>query len=362
MHVVLVVNTAWMEEELATLRCLTVGLIDENVRVSQLVPDGMASAESNPFGDLLTWRDSSWYYPRRRRLLRHAASLAETGVEVVHALDGRLWDGALRLADRLDAVAVLSAGSAMDVDLGRSLLGRGISCRAAVAAGTTPLADQLRSVVDPSIPVEVVRNGVHLPSDSASSEKSYDVVCGLISGVGRMDADYDALFEAIRRFIAEQPESQFFLDALCDDQHPIWQAVQRFGLLANMSVVPRQLGRRELLKAANVLIHPQSLHRCRGMTLQAMANGIPVLAREDPWLDYLVHDRTAWLLDTPSPASWHALLRRVAEQPEACRALARSAGAWVREHHPAPLQIGRVLDLYRRLTGQSLKFEHAAAI
>ena len=141
-----------------------------------------------------------------------------------------------------------------------------------------------------------------------------------------------------------------------------WQSVQRFGLLANMSVVPRQLGRRELLKAANVLIHPQSLHRCRGMTLQAMANGIPVLAREDPWLDYLVHDRTAWLLDTPSPASWHALLRRVAEQPEACRALARSAGAWVREHHPAPLQIGRVLDLYRRLTGQSLKFEHAAAI
>ena len=96
MHVVLVVNTAWMEEELATLRCLTVGLIDENVRVSQLVPDGMASAESNPFGDLLTWRDSSWHYPRRRRLLRHAASLAETGVEVVHALDGRLWDGARR--------------------------------------------------------------------------------------------------------------------------------------------------------------------------------------------------------------------------------------------------------------------------
>lgn len=362
MHVALVVNTAWMEEELATLRCLTVGLIDENVRVSQLVPDTMAGVDSNPFGKLLTYRDSAWRLTRRWRLQRQGGVLEEAGVDVVHALDGRLWDGALHLAARLDASAVLSAGSSLDIPLARSLLGRGASCRAAVAAGTAPLADQLRSVVDRSVPVEVLRTGVHIPAESITSTSPSEVVCGLISGVGRVDADYDALFEAIRRFIADQPESQFFLDALCDDPHPLWQAVQRFGLLANMSVVPRPLGRRELLKAANVLIHPQSLHRSRGLTLQAMADGIPVLAREDPWLDYLIHDRTAWLLDTPSPAAWHALLHRVAEHDADCRALGDGARAWVRQYHPANLYVGQVLDLYRQLTGQSLKFEHAAVV
>jgi len=356
MHVALLANTAWMEEEMAIFRHLVVGLIDEQVRVAQVVPTGIAPENLSAFGDWVSWRDSRWSYMRRWCLSRRATRLNELGVDVVHALDGRLWEGALRLALKINAPAILTSGSALDVAVASRLAGKLRTQRVAIAASTQPLGEIIRQRVNGACMVKVVRAGVHIPDEASRRNGGDRTLSAVISGTGRFDLDYQALFEALRLVIKDEPSAQFFLDGLSSDQHPLWQAARRYGLLRNLSMVPRWLQRRELLLGADMLIHPQALHRARGLTLQAMAHGLPVLARADPWLDYLEHNRTAWVVDAPEANAWYDLIRRVVDRPEEGRRIGEQARQWIHERHRAAQQIAVTLELYREVEGQSLKF------
>jgi len=355
MHVALITNTAWLEEEIGMFRYLVVGLIDEQVRVAQVVPATVDEQDLNPFGDWITWHDSRWSWMRRWRLTRHAESLSKLGVDLIHALDGRLWEGSLQLASRLNLPVVLTSTSAVDIPLVDKIVARLDTSRLAIAARTNPLGKRIQEQVGQTVAVRVIRPGIHVPAQAPAADKD-GVLCGIISGTGRYDADYASLFEALHRVIADDPNAQFFLDSGGSDQHSLWQAAQHSGLLANVSLVPRQIGHRELLLGADVLIHPQALNRTRGLTLQAMALGMPVLARTDPWLDYLVEDQTAWLVEASEPASWYDLLRRVIENPVATIRLGTRARQWVRERHMTSQQVNRTLELYRIVSGKSLKF------
>ena len=347
MHVALIANTAWLEEELGMFRSLVVGLINEQVRVAQVVPATVGEQDLNPFGDWVAWNDSPWSWMRRWHLSRQAESLDEIGVDLIHALDGRLWDGALGLASRLNRPALLTCTSALDVPHVEKMAARLDASRLAITACTDPLGERIREHVGQTVAVRVIRPGVHVPAKSPTTAREDGVLCGVISGTGRYDADYASLFEALRRVIADDPNVQFFLDSLGSDRHSLWQAAQRSGLLPNVSLVPRRIGHRELLLGANVLIHPQSLHRARGLTLQAMAFGVPVLARADPWLDYLVDDQTAWLVEASDPQSWYDLLRRVIENPAATTRLGAQEQQWMRERHLASQHVQRTHELYR---------------
>ena len=63
MHVALLANTAWLDEELATLHHIVVGLLDESVRVVQALPQGRAEGEIVSFGTRLSWRERRGHRP-----------------------------------------------------------------------------------------------------------------------------------------------------------------------------------------------------------------------------------------------------------------------------------------------------------
>jgi glycosyltransferase involved in cell wall biosynthesis len=127
-------------------------------------------------------------------------------------------------------------------------------------------------------------------------------------------------------------------------------------VLSNISLTPRRLGHRELLLRADVLIHPQPLGMSRSLTLAAMAHGVPIVAQDDPWLDYLIDDQTTWIVEGPHVDEWVERLLRLMERPEDGLALARSARDWVRQHRQATTSVDRMLHMYRRMTGETLKF------
>ncbi len=370
MHVALIANTAWLDEELAVFRHLVVGLLDEQVRVAQVVPTGLSEEESIAFGERITWTDSSWNYLRRRRIRMLADALEELGVNLVHALDGRMWEGALDLAQALNVAAVFTANSAMDVTQARRLARQLDPSRTAFAAGTQPLAQAIeREVAETQVLVEYIPPGVIVPDGgmdqrleqaaeqaAESSPSDTHPLCAVITGNGRYDDDYEALCAALASILKEHPQSQFFLDGMGDEQHQLWQAAQRHNLLANLSFVPRRLGHRELLLRADLLLQPQALGRTRSITLQAMAAGKPVIARNDPWLDYLIDDTTAWVIDDAAPEPWVAALRRAFEHPEQARQLGRSARQWIRHNRPVSRHVDHTRMLYHRVTGEGIKF------
>ncbi|HEX7009089.1 MAG TPA: glycosyltransferase family 4 protein [Phycisphaeraceae bacterium] len=355
MHVALVANMSWLDEELLTFQYLVVGLIDEQVRVAQVVPEQWSTADLIAFSERVTWQESGWPALDRYRLAHLGKRLEELGVDLLHALDGRLWHGVARLANAINLPAVFSANSHLDVRLMESTARQADPLRCAFTATTEPIAQAMRDRVDPAYLVQTISPGAHLGPEALLREPG-EPVCVVVTGNGRMDARYQALLEAMAAVVQADPQTQFFLDGQGGDQHMIWQAASRLGLLRNLSFIPRRLGHREILLRADVLVQPQPLGRTRGLMIQAMARGIPVLAHEDPWLDCLIDGQTCRLLHGPDRQAWQEALMWVVEQPQEAYDLGQRARAWIQEHRLAAKQIAKVMDLYRRVTGATIPF------
>lgn len=351
-------NAAWLDEELATLGPLAAGLAAADVQAVQVLPNELGPDETLGLGECIAWADSSWASLRNRRLRRLADRLE---VELVHALDGRVWPGALQLARRLDLPTLLTASSRDELLLAERMLPQIERARAVLIATTQPLGDALRRALGPDVPVHVIPPGVPDPGETpAPFSAGEGLFCAAVCGSGLYDAEFQAFLEALPAITREFPQGQFFLDSQGRDQHPIWRAAKKHELLANVSLVPRRLGRRELLLRADLLILPQPLGRSRGLAMQALVRGVPTLACADPWLDYLIDDQTAWLVDDSRPESWRELLRRAVSDAPQARLLGQRARQWTRPRHTLEAQVNLTADLYRKLTGQAIRFPGAA--
>jgi hypothetical protein len=362
MHAGLISDTDWLDEELAMFRYLVVGLLDEGVRVVQVVPEHASEQGLSPFGQRLEWQDSRQSWLRQWRLRSLAPALDRAGVSVLHALDSQVWAGALAIGRKLNIPTVLSAWRSTDVPLAvRLLAGESPNNRSAVAAATGPLGKALVKALGPEALVQVVPPGVHVSEAGENEGNDEETFCALITGDGRFDADYEALLLAVAGIVKDRPHAQFFLEGQGHDQHSLWRAARRLELLGNVSLVPPRLTQRDLLLRADVLIQPQMLGIARSLPLQVMARGKPVIARADPWLDYLVADETAWLLEQSQVESWDSLIRRIMDRPQDALALGRAARQWVSRRHIAAKQVAQTLAMYRRVTGEGFKFPHPAA-
>lgn len=358
MNVALLADTAWLDEELNWFQHLVVGLLDERVRVVEVTPQELAREASSLFTERVAWSESRWAEVNRWRLARLDESLEAAGVHLIHALDSRLWRGAAALGEEMSVPVVFSANSVAGIEEADKLVRTADPSRIAFAAATQPIADALRHRLANSaagVHIEVVPTGVHLGEPPPGCE-GQDSLCAIVSGNGKLDDDYRALLQGMVEAVKRHPHMQFFFDGQGSDQHQLWKAASKLGLLQNISLIPRRLGHRELLLRADALIQPQPLGQARSITLQAMAHALTVVAHEDPWLDYLQQDQTAWLLHEPDPHAWTNALQRVVEEPQAANGLGERARNWVRERRLVSDQVSRTLNLYRRLTGATIRF------
>ena len=358
MQVSLLANSTWLDEELIGFRYLAVGLIDEQVRIAQVVPDELPLEDGIPFGERVSWSDSSWSWLRRRRLAALAETLEKLEPDVVHILHHALWEGGLELAEELECSVVLQVSGQEEVVRAQRIGATLDPARVALTATTQPIHAALVERMPSTLTVQTIRPGVQISQPDEEEKKPIEEppLCALICGQTKHDASYETLFLAIKKLIVDHPEVQFFLDAPTEADQALWQSARKLGILANLSMVPHRLGHRELELAADVIIHPQALGRSRSLTLQAMAQGVPVIAQTDPWLDYLIDDQTAWLIDKPDATRWEEMLRHLIVAPDQGEALGTRAREWVRQHHLASQQIADTIDLYRKLTGEAIKF------
>jgi len=112
-----------------------------------------------------------------------------------------------------------------------------------------------------------------------------------------------------------------------------------------------------LLLRADVLVHPQTSGRMRGLTLQAMAHGLPVVARQDPMVDHLIDGETARVLELPDAEDWQRHLADLVNDPAQRRSLGLAARQWVNQQRLASTSVAQALHAYRTLTGATLAFE-----
>jgi len=361
MHAALLANTAWLDEELAMFGQLAVGLIDEQVKLTRVLPDrlrGQAAALSDTslLGQKFTWSESKLAAVNHRRVVKLCGALDASGVDLIHALHGELWQPAAVIGSQLDLPVLFHASSFGDARQAAKLAKQLDPTRCVFAATTEPIAAELREALQNLIRVETVLPGVHAGDPSLQNREAGEAPCIAVCGDGVMDDQYQRFLDGVALVVEDRPEVQFFFDGQRTDQHQVWKVAQRMGLLGNLSFVPRRLGHREMLLMADAMVHPQTLGRSRGVTLLAMAQAVPVLAASDEALDYLIADHTAWVLDQPDGEAWTEVLMRLINDPNAASDLGVQAQAWVHEERLASDQIERILQLYREMVSEPLPF------
>jgi len=359
MLVALLTNTAWLDEELLTFKALLVGLLDEGVGTVKIVPETVSPEELGMMGTRLAWKESAWRLIAERRLAALASKLQTLEVDLIHAMDGRMWRAARRLAEALDLPVIYQANSHLDLRLVGVVLAGTTVPRLAFTATTQPLGDAIRQDVGDEVDVHVIPPGVHGGGDRPRTRDPNQALCAVISASDKLDAHYHALLQGLVAFVRESPsggQSLFFFDSQSDNQHQLWRAANRVGLGPNLSMVPRRLGHREMLLKADLLIHPQPQGKSRTLTLQAMAHGLPVLAAADPWLDYLIDGATAWVVEQPSPEVYRDKLADIVANPHKGRALGESAQQWIKHGRLASDMISRTLGVYRAVSGEAIEF------
>jgi len=362
MKVALASNTAWLDEELVWFEQLTVGMVSESIGVVQVVPEVLGEQVQSNFADSVFWQETRPGWWNRWRMTRAAEALTAHKVDVLHALDGRLWPGVVRLGQMLELPVVLNAGSKLDVQTFKK-----VARRLASLPGVclVPLSDAAERQLEPlmstikseSVWSQAVVRGVHVdPAAAPRPRGNGDPVCVVVSGNGRLDAHYEAVLNAIAQVVRRFDQAQFFFDGMHDDQQEIYRLARRLGLLPHVSFTPRQLGHREVLLGADVLVHPQPLGRSRGLLLQAMAHGMLVIAQADPWADGLIHNQTAWVVEKPDAAAWTQQLNQAIGQADAAEALGQQALDWVREHRRMSDTVDQFIEVYDKIAGRTLAF------
>lgn len=354
MQVALIANTAWLDEELATLHHLVVGLIDDSVQVVQVLPMGRAEGEVVSFGTRLSWHERRGRWRNRRAINRMAEPLKQQGVELLHALDGRMWRAALDLGRQLSLPVVLSANSGMDIELAARYASRLVPGQHAVLCATEPLRQLVDQAIASAVPVRHVPFGVHLGKPAPHTQG--ETPCVVVSGDGGYDEYVHHLLLGAKQAIQAHPDLQLFFDSQREDPRAMWRAIRRQGLLAHSTLIPRRLGHREILLRAGAMIHPQPLGRSRSLTLRAMAHAVPVIACADPLLDDLIDGQTARVLHDPSPDTWAKALVSFASEPKIWSDLGLAAQQWVGQHRLASTQLERLITTYRHLTGEPIAF------
>ena len=410
MHAALIADADYLDDELTEFRQLCAGLIDEQVQLTRVVPAGVVRAAprrgtepdrrsadaDNPardaeperrspvarqwrrageldgdaaggptegplassplFGSRLTWEASRYGALDHRRLVRLAEPLADANVMLIHALSRGVWSAAATLGEQLDAAVIFRAADWSDADHAARLVRQLRPTRCVLVAASGPLAAELRRRTQNLVRVETVFPGVHVQVPRAGERQPGDPLCVAVAGSGVLDDAYRALLSGIEQVVAQHPATQFFFDTPRTDPHRLWRETERRGLLGHVSFVPRRPGHRDLLLTADALVLPQATGRTRGVTLRAMARAVPVIAADDPSLDELTHDHTAWVLQNPDAAAWAEALLRVVATPDEANDLGLRARAWVHEERLASDQIGRLLNLYHTMTGEPIGF------
>lgn len=359
MKVALIADSLWLMQELTTFRRLAVGLLDEQVRLVRVMPQWAVGEQDHlaMAGAALAYPVASWHWLRDRRLKQLAEQLREQDVDLLHVLDASLQRVGIALGQELNLPVVCSLWTREFADQLAASSG-GVSM--AYAAATDDLVERAKRRLGSTATVVKVPPGVYtVPREALKLPLSRptESLSVLVIGNGNADVHFQAMLEAMALVREQLGHANYFIYCGTADQHAVWQMAERFKLLNQVSFVPGEPGSRDLMVQADVVIAPQPTGRARTLLLEAMGAARPVLAAEDPVLDFLRGGETAILLPSLTPEDWAAWLKRLVTEPQRFIDLGLSAQQYVQQHHSASRFVVRILELYHRMAApQNLPF------
>jgi len=359
MHVALLTDSGWLDEELPGFINLLDGLSAEGFTPLPVLPNQADQIESfNAAYAPQYWEPSSLPVYGHWLVNQLKEKLTSEKTMLLHACTFSLWSATLELSREMGIPAVLCIDSLKDIPRAAALKQKIQAGHVRLVATTSTIAAALGKALGMTDEMpETVWPAAREPGARRMASPEPGSLCLSVCGSGENNAEINTLLQAVAKLVERYPMTQFFFDALSRDTRYLWKACSQAKLLHNVSMVPRRFGQHELLLKADCIVLPEPLGKSRGVMLAAMAGGVPIVARQDPALDILVNYPLFVPVNQPTPEQWVAALEPRLANPAADWARSDEASAWAIARFPAHAPAHRYAGIYRELLAMPLPFQ-----
>lgn len=369
MHIALAIDRDRLKAERDWYNRTVVGLLQEGNQVIRLLPQGeeddprvsLAPAVRLP-PELVRWASG-----RRWDLL--ADDLLERGVDIIHAFGSSVWRAGFEVSRRNGRALLIDVRSAGEVNaLASWRPRRSEGLKLAYTAATSALAGRLSTAVDvpQAIPssdraglgfVHLLPLGVHVPTQPEAILTGLPGCASLIVAARgaswlRLRPALEAAAEACRQV----PGLMVFLDCSDEVSALAWRRSRELEFLDRLTFIPRvELHRRQSL-CTDVVLIPDCQARASTYPLEVMGAGIPLLALEDPLLDFVQPiDQShraipSELRGQAARSVWMDALMEVFGLPEHARLRGAATRRWTLANHPMSVQLTAQFSVYAHVS------------
>lgn len=360
---ILVADAQVIDRFSGAVRYLQIGLLDESFDTILVVPDHprVQSIVAGPVA-VERYGMSSRFLARwdRRRLVgavrRRVAGLKRDAPIVVHALSG----GAARIAGQLAAelegqlvITISSVDELFDPQLPSEA-----RQAARVIVPADALRDQMQQVSAFDCPVETVRLGV-TATPSPSAFRSSDSTRSL-TYVGPLDpaSGCDTLIRAAREVLRSHPHLLVFLIGKGPSETQLRLLSRQLEVSDRVIMTGRLENWRQAVDAADLFCLPTGRGGVREEPLQAMADGLIVIAAEDAPYDEMMHDQTALLFPEDDHVALADRIVSVLDDRSRGRRIAATAQSSIREKNSVGHMISEHVRIYRQVATDRRVLRH----
>lgn len=328
-------------------RHLIVGLVDQAVRVRLLCED--PQIEALALGPVQTLVHPPLIWPTgKRRIADVIEALAQKPPTIAHAFSQKSLLLARSIADAFDAELVYTVTSQADCEKISATDLRRIN---QFIAYTDPIVTLLEKEVGVETGrIELIRPGIKTADRIACFSNTDRLPTILCSTQLERHNHVERLLQAARMVISRGHEVLVFLIG-GGSQETALRKITQLPELRSRVTFSRPIGDwAQAMSGADIFVQPFSETAVRVEGLQAMGQGMAVIAFPSTVVDYFRHEETALVCANPTAESCaHAIERFVADYDFAKR-IATGGQAYVRTHHAMSAMADQTVALYRKLT------------
>lgn len=358
----LVADAATIDRVAGAMHRLQAGLIDQAFDVVLVVPESVLSDVVAANAALVRYRPGSGLFARweQRRLIgavqRQVAAFRHEGPVIVHALSGPALHVAAPIAAAVEGTLVVTLSSeAAFVDpilpeLARRCAGIMVPCRAiGERVEHTSFAGRL---------VETVCLGVESGNVPAAFRFSDRAPSLIHVGPLTLNAGCDTMLRAAKHVMEQYPNLLVFLVGKGPAEASLRQLARILNIHLSVTFTGRLRNWRSALAGADMFCLPRAVPEAREEPLQALADGLAVVAAEGCPYDALRDGQTALLFPENAVTELANRICRFLDDRQFARGIAATAQSYMREHHTVDGMVAGFARFYCRAGGRTEILAH----
>ena len=339
----------------ASLRYLQIGLADEFVDTIVVVPEQRRAAllTDGP-GAVVTYVEPAWVFgPWARRRVVAAVrtkidALKHDGPVVVHALDVQALPIALELVGAIAADFAMTISSLHGLDT--PAVSESLARAGAVMTASEALSRRLEGRTAAGAQRRTIGFGARIAAAPTPPRAAARARALLYMGGLRSERAGDMLLRAAKRVSAHHANLLVFVVGK-GPAEPHWRRVaDSLDLRAGVIFTGNIDNWRTALDGADVYCLPTPAQEVREEPVQALADGLAVVAAQGSVYDCFRHEENALLFPDGDEEALAAAIRRVLDDPALAARLGEAGRTHARESHSIGYMVKAHADLYDALT------------